>query len=70
MSSRGKARRQRIQAQKAAVRRGSRRGVKIITLALVGAIVLAVAAALIFRDKGTAAPRPGAVWSPEHGHWH
>jgi hypothetical protein len=44
--------------------------VKIITLALVGAIVLAVAAALIFRDKGTAAPRPGAVWSPEHGHWH
>ncbi len=70
MSSRGKARRQRMQAQKAAARRDSRRGVKLMTLLMVGAIVVVIAAAVLFRGEGSAAPRPGAVWSAEHGHWH
>lgn len=70
VSSRGKARRQRVQAQKAAVRRGSRRGVRLVTLLMVGAIVVVIAAAVLLREEGSAAPRPGAVWSAEHGHWH
>ena len=70
MSSRGKAKRRKEQEQQAAARRGTRKGVKLITIAVVGAIVLLAVAAVVFRGEGRSSPVAGSVWSAEHGHWH
>jgi hypothetical protein len=58
------------QAEQAAARRGTRKNVKLVTLAIVGAIVLLGVGAVLFRGEGRSAPVAGSVWSAEHGHWH
>lgn len=70
MSSRGKAKRQQKEARQAAARRDSQAAVKRLTLGVIGVIVLLGIAAVLLRGEGSASPRPGAVWSAEHGHWH
>lgn len=71
MSSRGKARRHERKAQQAAARRDARKGVRVLTMLVAAAVVLVAIAAVVFRDGSRPPPpRPGAVWSAEHGHWH
>jgi len=72
VSSRGSAKRHRQEAQKAEARRGSRRGVRLFTVLLVGTVVVLVAVAVLFRGERNLpmGPGGGAVWSAEHGHWH
>jgi hypothetical protein len=70
VSSRGKRKRRIEQAQQAAARRSTQKGVKLVTLAIVGVIVLLGIAAAVFRGEGRSAPVAGSVWSEEHGHWH
>lgn len=70
MSSRGKAKRRKEQAEQAAARRSTQKGVKLLTLLVVGAIVVLGVLAAVFRGEGRSAPVAGSVWSEEHGHWH
>jgi len=39
-------------------------------LSVVAAVVLLGAVAFFFGTGAGEPPYPGAVWSPEHGHWH
>lgn len=39
----------------------------LVTVALI--VIVGIVASLRSSDVG-APPWPGAVWSPEHGHWH
>lgn len=70
VSSRGKRKRRMEQAEQAAARRSTQKGVKLVTLAIVAAIVLLGVAAAVFRGEGRSSPVAGSVWSAEHGHWH
>ena len=50
----------------------SRRKLSPATLFILGiglALVLTAVGGLFFWDRDTP-PRPGLVWSEEHGHWH
>jgi hypothetical protein len=43
----------------------------LFLLFIVAAFLLMVVAGYFLRDPGPGdPPRPGAVWSPEHQHWH
>jgi hypothetical protein len=46
--------------------------VTLFMLAIGMALLLAVGIAMVFRVNSGPGdpPRPGAVWSEEHGHWH
>jgi len=72
VSSRGSAKRQRQEALKAEARRGSRKGVRLFTVLLIGTVMVLIAVAFVFRGEGNlpTGPGGGAVWSAEHGHWH
>ncbi len=58
------------QAEQVAARRSTRKGVKLLTLLVVGTIVAVGIAAAVSRGEGRSAPVAGSVWSEEHGHWH
>lgn len=42
----------------------------LFMVAVVGAVIVLGVFAFFFRSEADAPPWPGAVWSPEHGHWH
>ncbi len=69
MSSKKRLRQKRKQEKAQAQRRGLSPATLfiIITLAL---IVVLVVVAYLTGDARPNAPRPGAVWSEAHGHWH
>jgi len=67
MSSKKQIRRQRQEAKQK--NRGKvNPAVAFIAIVFVALVALAVVA--YFVDARPEPPRPGAVWSPEHGHWH
>ena len=57
-------------------RRGRKRNPAVLFILAVGVgLALLVGGALLFGDPTSSGPQgdppyPGAVWSPEHGHWH
>jgi hypothetical protein len=68
-----KARRREQKQKKRDAQAGKRNPALVFTMVIAVAIILLVAGAMIFgnRSDGPGAPPwPGAVWSPEHGHWH
>lgn len=68
-----KARRKERRQQKQDQRAGQSGSARLFIFGIVAAIVLLVAAALVFGDRSGgpgAPPWPGAVWSADHGHWH
>lgn len=74
MSSK-KARRKQNKEQRKARSRKKRNPAKVFIAAMLGLLVLIVVGALLFGDPTASGPDgdppwPGAVWSPEHGHWH
>lgn len=53
-------------------RRGRLSPVTLFILGISAAVLITVAARLVFGDQSGrgAPPWPGAVWSQSHGHWH
>jgi hypothetical protein len=68
MSSKKQVRRKRRE-QRAAARGKGINPAKAFILVMVGLVVLIGVVALI-AGRGAQPPRPGMVWSQEHGHWH
>lgn len=73
MSSKKARRRARQQQELEEAGRGSRLSpVTLFILSIGAAVLLTVAAAIVFTDRSDRGepPWPGAVWSSPHDHWH
>jgi hypothetical protein len=68
MSSKKQIRRKRRE-ERAATRSKGINPAKVFILVMVG-LVVAIAVVALIVGGGAQPPRPGMVWSPEHGHWH
>jgi hypothetical protein len=68
MSSKKQIRRKRRE-QRAATRSKGINPAKVFILVMVG-LVVAIGVVALIVGGGSQPPRPGMVWSPEHGHWH
>ncbi|MGI9625707.1 MAG: hypothetical protein ACR2QM_02625 [Longimicrobiales bacterium] len=69
MSSK-KARRKKRQEQ---TQKSSKKGINPVTLFILGvglALALTLVVGVMFRGDRGEPPRPGMVWSNQHGHWH
>jgi hypothetical protein len=42
----------------------------VFMVGIVAAVVVLGVFAFFFQDESNRPPWPGAVWSPEHNHWH
>jgi CHASE3 domain sensor protein len=68
MSSKKQLRRKRRE-QRAATRSRRINPAQALILVVVGLVIMIGVVALIVGQRAQP-PRPGMVWSPEHGHWH
>lgn len=71
MSSKKALRRQQREAEKEQSRKGMNPALLFI-LAIGVAVLVTVVVAAVFGESSAPGdpPRPGAVWSEAHGHWH
>lgn len=72
MSSKKARRKQRREKQEQEGRQGKRSPVTLFIVGLGVAVLLTIAASLVFVDRSDRGDPPweGAVWSEAHGHWH
>lgn len=72
MSSKKQLRKKRMAEERAqAEARGKMNPALVFTLLILAAVALIAGGVAVFGEEGPGEPpRPGAVWSPEHGHWH
>lgn len=70
MSSKKKLRQKRREQNATQRRKGIDPGVAFILITAALVVVIGVVAALVGGPERGTPPRPGAVWSAEHGHWH
>lgn len=70
MASKKELRRKRRQEKQEKHGRGKMDPATLFIVVVVAAIVALTAVGLFLRRDSEPPPWPGAVWSPEHGHWH